>query len=196
MADANDLKLPSLDALQSVEQMELLDVVDSLRACGLSEIVALPQLIVCGDQSSGKSSVLEAISGIPFPRQENMCTRFATEVILRRAKKDVISVSIVPGKDHVQPDYDQLLQFRHELKTKEDFNDLFKLARDAMGLSSTGRSFSNDVLRVEICGPSQPQLTLVDLPGLIVRQNFCTLIYRMFKELRVIRECLESTVVM
>jgi hypothetical protein len=36
-----------------------------------------------------------------------------------------------------------------------------------MGLSSTGKSFSNDVLRVEICGPSQPQLTLVDLPGLI-----------------------------
>ena len=147
--------------------MELLDVVDSLRACGLSEIIVLPQLIVCGDQSSGKSSVLEAISGIPFPREDNLCTRFATEVILRRAPKDEISVSIVPGKDRALIDHDRLTRFYHELKTKDDFSNLFDIARDAMGLSTTGKSFSNDVLRVEFCGPSQPQLTLVDLPGLI-----------------------------
>jgi GTPase SAR1 family protein len=167
MDDSNDLGLPSLQKLQSAEQMELLNVVDSLRACGLSEIVALPQIIVCGDQSSGKSSVLEAISGIPFPRQEVLCTRFATEVILRRAAKDEIKVSIVPGKDRALVDRDRLLRFRRELKTKDDFGGLFKIAGEEMGLSSTGRSFSKDILRVEFCGPSQPQLTLVDLPGLI-----------------------------
>jgi hypothetical protein len=167
MAESDDLGLPSLQKLQSAEQMELLDVVDSLRACGLSEIVALPQLIVCGDQSSGKSSVLEAISGIPFPKQDTLCTRFATEVILRRAAKVEINVSIVPGEDREPIDRDRLLRFRRELKTKDDFGDLFKSARDEMGLSSSGKSFSNDILRVEFCGPSQPQLTLVDLPGLI-----------------------------
>ena len=167
MANSNDLGLPSLQKLQSAEQMELLDVVDSLRACGLSEIVALPQLIVCGDQSSGKSSVLEAMSGIPFPKQETLCTRFATEVILRRATKDEIKVSIVPGEHRVQADRDRLNQFRRELKTKDDFKNLFETATNEMGLSSAGTSFSNDILRVEICGPSQPQLTLVDLPGLI-----------------------------
>ncbi|KAH6721518.1 P-loop containing nucleoside triphosphate hydrolase protein [Leptodontidium sp. MPI-SDFR-AT-0119] len=167
MAESNDLGLPSLQKLQSAEQMELLDVVDSLRACGLSEIVALPQLIVCGDQSSGKSSVLEAISGLPFPKQDTLCTRFATEVILRRADKVEINVSIVPGDDRAMIDRDRLLRFRRELKTKDDFGGLFKGARDEMGLSSSGKSFSNDTLRVEFCGPSQPQLTLVDLPGLI-----------------------------
>jgi hypothetical protein len=167
MAESNDLALPSLQKLQSAEQMELLDVVDSLRACGLSEIVALPQLIVCGDQSSGKSSVLEAISGIPFPKQDTLCTRFATEIILRRAANVEINVSIVPGEDRSLIDRDPLLRFRRELKNKDDFGDLFKSARDEMGLSSSGKSFSNDILRVELCGPSQPQLTLVDLPGLI-----------------------------
>ncbi|KAH8679503.1 P-loop containing nucleoside triphosphate hydrolase protein [Tricladium varicosporioides] len=167
MAESNDLGLPSLQKLQSAEQMDLLNVVDSLRACGLSEIVALPQLIVCGDQSSGKSSVLEAISGIPFPKQDTLCTRFATEVILRRAAKVGIHVSIVLGEDRALIDRDRLLRFRRELKTKDDFGDLFKSARDEMGLSSPGKSFSNDILRVEFCGPSQPQLTLVDLPGLI-----------------------------
>ncbi len=167
MAESNDLGLSSLQTLQSADQMELLDVVDSLRACGLSEIVALPQLIVCGDQSSGKSSVLEAISGIPFLKQETLCTRFATEVILRRAAKVEINVSIVPGKDRARIDRDRLLRFHRELKTNNDFKDLFKSSRDEMGLSSSGKSFSDDILRVEICGPSQPQLTLVDLPGLI-----------------------------
>ena len=167
MAESDELGLPSLQKLQSAEQMKLLDVVDSLRACGLSEIVALPQLIVCGDQSSGKSSVLEAISGIPFPKQDTLCTRFATEVILRRVAKVEINVSIVPSEDRAVLERDRLLQFRRELKTKDDFGDLFKSARDEMGLSSSGKSFSNDILRVEFCGPSQPQLTLVDLPGLI-----------------------------
>lgn len=36
-----------------------------------------------------------------------------------------------------------------------------------MGLTDHGRAFSKDIFRVEILGPSQPQLTLVDLPGLI-----------------------------
>jgi ABC-type molybdenum transport system ATPase subunit/photorepair protein PhrA len=84
-----------MDSLRTTEQIQLLDLVDSLRAEGLSEFTALPQLIVCGDQSSGKSSLLEAISGVPFPRKDNLCTRFATEVILRRASGSEIKVSLV-----------------------------------------------------------------------------------------------------
>jgi GTP1/Obg family GTP-binding protein len=70
----------SLQALQSEDQRKVMDIVDRLRRTGLNGIVELPQLIVCGDQSSGKSSILEAITEIPFPRKENLCTRFATEV--------------------------------------------------------------------------------------------------------------------
>ena len=36
-----------------------------------------------------------------------------------------------------------------------------------MGIGSGAKAFSDDVLRVEISGPEQPHLTLVDLPGLI-----------------------------
>ncbi|KFY08176.1 hypothetical protein V492_06463 [Pseudogymnoascus sp. VKM F-4246] len=166
MGDTADMQLPSLNGLQSGEQMELLNVVDSLRAEGLGEITALPQLIVCGDQSSGKSSVLEAISGIPFPRKENTCTRFATEVILRRSPESKISVSVVPSRDRKLADREKLLKFRHQLSTPDDFPDLFDKAKDAM-LNFPGETFSKDILRIEFCGPSQPQLTLVDLPGLI-----------------------------
>jgi hypothetical protein len=34
-----------------------------------------------------------------------------------------------------------------------------------MGIDGTKKSFSKDVLRVELSGPTQPHLTLVDLPG-------------------------------
>ncbi|KFY24130.1 hypothetical protein V493_05413 [Pseudogymnoascus sp. VKM F-4281 (FW-2241)] len=166
MGDSADMQLPSLKALQTGEQMELLNIVDSLRAEGVGEITALPQLIVCGDQSSGKSSVLEAISGIPFPRKENTCTRFATEVILRRSPDSRISVSVVPSRDRKEADRKKLLKFRHQLSTPDDFPDLFDKAKGAM-LNVQGESFSKDILRIEFCGPTQPQLTLVDLPGLI-----------------------------
>ncbi len=78
--DFDEVTTASLEALQSDEHRKVLDIVDHLRRQGLSGIIELPQLVVCGDQSSGKSSVLEAITEIPFPRNENLCTRFATEV--------------------------------------------------------------------------------------------------------------------
>jgi hypothetical protein len=40
-----------------------------------------------------------------------------------------------------------------------------------MGLSSVGSAFSTDVLRIEIAGPRNPHLTMVDLPGLIHSEN-------------------------
>ncbi|TKA65559.1 hypothetical protein B0A49_06862 [Cryomyces minteri] len=172
MSGTPPVELHSLKSIQTADQIQLLDLVDSLRAQGLSEFTALPQLIVCGDQSSGKSSLLEAISGVPFPKKDNLCTRFATEVILRRASQSGLTVSLVPGKARSPADQERLQQFRYELSSSNDFATLFEQAREAMGLSSVGgNAFSDDILRVEIYGPKQPQLTIVDLPGLIHSHN-------------------------
>ena len=74
----------ALNGLCSKDQLDLLDSVDCLRSQGISHYISLPQIIVCGDQSSGKSSVLEAISGVSFPIKGNLCTRFPTELVLRK----------------------------------------------------------------------------------------------------------------
>jgi hypothetical protein len=79
MAIDPDSVTSSLKALQFADQRKIMHIVDKLRHTGLSGIVELPQLVVCGDQSSGKSSVLEAITEIPFPRKENLCTRFVAK---------------------------------------------------------------------------------------------------------------------
>ena len=67
--------------LQS-EQSELLDVIDQLRTQGVGRLVELPQLIVCGDQSSGKSSVLEAISRVRFPAKDEIGRASCRERVL------------------------------------------------------------------------------------------------------------------
>lgn len=33
-------------------------------------------------------------------------------------------------------------------------------------LSSLQRTFSNDVLRLELCGPTQEHLSIIDIPGI------------------------------
>jgi hypothetical protein len=58
---------------------KILEVMDKLRVFDVEHEFSLPQLVVCGEQSAGKSSVLEAISGIPFPRKGSQCTRFVTQ---------------------------------------------------------------------------------------------------------------------
>ena len=88
-------KLHFMKNLRTIEQIQFLDLIDFLRAEGLSEFTVLFQLIVCEDQSSGKSSLLEAISEVSFSRKDNLCTRFATEVILRRASDSEITVFLI-----------------------------------------------------------------------------------------------------
>lgn len=157
--------------LQSGDHLKLLDEIDKLRSQGISHYISLPQLIVCGDQSSGKSSVLEAISGISFPTKDTLCTRFATEVILRKANAISVSVRIVPSQTRSESECSRLSQFCEILADLKDFQDVVERAKTAMGISTTTSAFSNDVLRVEISGPDRPPLTIVDLPGLIHSEN-------------------------
>jgi hypothetical protein len=62
----------------------LLDKIDKLFACNVGEYIDLPQLVVLGDQSSGKSSVLEGLTRLPFPRDSGLCTKFATQITPQR----------------------------------------------------------------------------------------------------------------
>lgn len=169
MSAGTALEKPIL--LQSKDHGDLLNIIDDLRSQGISHYVDLPQVIVCGDQSSGKSSVLEAVSSIQFPRKDNLCTRFAMEVILRRGPETNANVSIVPGADRSEQEKARLLTFQRQDVKIEEFEALVHDAGSAMGLHCDSRAFSNDILRVEVSGPSQPHLTLVDLPGLFQAGN-------------------------
>ena len=157
--------------LQSKDHGELLDVIDILRSQGISRYISLPQLIVCGDQSSGKSSVLEAVSGVRFPTKDNLCTRFPTELILRRDREESAKVTIVPGAERTEAEKSKLHSFATSITSTNELPAMIDKAKETMGLGTDSKAFSDDVLRVEISGPRQPHLTLVDLPGLIHAEN-------------------------
>ncbi|KAH7154327.1 putative dynamin GTPase [Fusarium sp. MPI-SDFR-AT-0072] len=149
-----------LDQLNTTETKALHDISDSLSACGVGRIVNLPQIIVVGDQSVGKSSVLEAISHVRFPVQGNLCTRFATELIFRRANETRIDVS-VRFEDRSKP----AKRFQRAGFREDDLGDIITEAKECMGFGKAGMEFSKDVLRLEIEGPKMYPLSLVDLPG-------------------------------
>lgn len=85
--------------------------IDELYACGVGEYVDLPQLVVVGDQSSGKSSVLEGLTKVNFPRDSGLCTRFMTQIIFRREAKlrdREISASIIPSSDSILDEQERM----------------------------------------------------------------------------------------
>ncbi|KAK6362559.1 hypothetical protein TWF730_000017 [Orbilia blumenaviensis] len=173
------------DVMGTEKHRRLLDKIDKLRELGVNKILALPQLVVTGDQSSGKSSVLEALTRIPFPRSSGLCTRFATEICLRRSiySKPVI-ITIKPAvprhllseEQRIAIDAFRKLVPEDEL-TSEKFLEVLNEASDVMGVPQPGhrpdtlksdkRGFSDHLLSLELSGPQHAQFSVIDLPGLI-----------------------------
>lgn len=162
----------ALDAQELAnEQVGLLDLIDKLQFAQLDN-VKLPQIVVAGDQSAGKSSVLEAITGTPFPRDAGACTRFATEIRLRRSPETRLDVSIIPDKTRNFRDQEKLRQFGGTVDSTMSFETLMRTAVDLIAPKEIpGRFAARDILVVEKRGPDMPLLTLVDLPGLVRNAN-------------------------
>ncbi|KAI9811530.1 MAG: hypothetical protein M1832_000873 [Thelocarpon impressellum] len=61
----------------------LLEAINDLRRQGVEDLIPpLPKIVVVGDQSTGKSSLIEAISEIKVPRDVGTCTRCPLEINL------------------------------------------------------------------------------------------------------------------
>ncbi|KAI6782831.1 Interferon-induced GTP-binding protein Mx-like protein [Emericellopsis cladophorae] len=149
------------------EQRGLLDLIDKLQFAQLDN-VKLPQIVVVGDQSAGKSSVLEALSGTPFPRDAGACTRFATEIRLRRAKETSLKVSIIPDKKRPFNDQQRMKEWGASVGPDASFEAMMRQATELIAPREIpGRFAARDILVVEKCGPDMPLLTMVDLPGLV-----------------------------
>ncbi|KAG9251626.1 P-loop containing nucleoside triphosphate hydrolase protein [Emericellopsis atlantica] len=168
----------AVDSGGSLGSRTLLDKIDKLRELGIAGQVPLPQMVVVGDQSAGKSSVLESLTGFHLPRSVSLCTRHATEIICRREDSQSVTVSIVPHS----PDPKKLERaqtFRRTLETLQDdgFESIFEEAAEIMGIDlgkdkiKAGSAFSKDVLRVEISGPNEQHLTVIDVPGMFENET-------------------------
>jgi hypothetical protein len=125
----------SLEELQTEEQRLVLDTVARVRKCGLEGTISLPQIVVCGEQSAGKSSVLEALTEIPFPRSDGLCTRYATEISLRNAATNCITIRVIP--DPSRPSSEQVT-IKDFTRTIPNFDDLPAIMDEAKALMGIG----------------------------------------------------------
>ncbi|KAI0156558.1 interferon-induced GTP-binding protein Mx [Xylariaceae sp. FL1272] len=160
-----------LGELQTAKQRRILDAITQLRKCGLDTILSLPQLVVCGDQLAGKSSLLTALTDIPFPKSDNMCTRFATEINLRCEPKEKFTVKVIPPSLELTDDEKNTKPFSTSVSNLNELARIMDAAKATMGIteehSASASAFSKAVLRIDVQGPLRPHLTLVDIPGLI-----------------------------
>ncbi|KAF2728408.1 P-loop containing nucleoside triphosphate hydrolase protein [Polyplosphaeria fusca] len=67
---------------------DLMSTMSELQKLGLGQYdVPVAKCVVCGDQSAGKSSVIEAISGIKVPRAGGTCTRCPMFIELKSSEE-------------------------------------------------------------------------------------------------------------
>ncbi|KAL5559625.1 hypothetical protein UlMin_035836 [Ulmus minor] len=119
--------------------------------------ISLPEVAVVGSQSSGKSSVLEALVGHDFlPRGCNICTRRPLVLMLENRP-------VKPG-DGVK----EWGEFLH-LPGKR-FYDFSKIRREIQieteREAGSNKAVSDKQIRLKICSPNVLNMTLVDLPGI------------------------------
>ncbi|KAJ8352507.1 hypothetical protein SKAU_G00239830 [Synaphobranchus kaupii] len=130
-----------------------IDLIDSLRSLGVEKDLALPAIAVIGDQSSGKSSVLEALSGVALPRGSGIVTRCPLELKMKRLKEEEGWHGRISYNDR-----------NVEIDDPDDVEKMIREAQDEM--AGVGVGISDDLISLEISSPGVPDLTLIDLPGI------------------------------
>lgn len=160
-------------SLQSSKTSKRLNQIDRIRANRVSDHIALPQLVVYKDQSARKSFILKGISGIPFPRQDGLYTRFTTEIILRHEPTDIkTTATIIPHLSRSKEDKRHLNTYRHVLQSFKELPSIIEQAAKLIGVRSIntqaeGTAFTADVLRLKLVRNIGLHLTIIDLPRLI-----------------------------
>jgi hypothetical protein len=83
-------------------------------------------------------------------------------------------VSVVTGTNRTKQERVEPLTFHRLDVNLTEFKTLVHEARDVIELNLDSWAFSTDILRVKLSGPTQPHLTLVNLPGLFRADNKCS----------------------
>ncbi|ESQ29441.1 hypothetical protein EUTSA_v10023322mg [Eutrema salsugineum] len=130
----------------------LLDTVDRLRNLNvMREGIQLPTIVVVGDQSSGKSSVLESLAGISLPRGQGICTRVPLVMRLQRSSSPEPEIWLEFGDKVVHTD-------------EKHIAEAICAATDV--IAGSGKGVSDTTLTLHVKKDGVPDLTMVDLPGI------------------------------
>ena len=132
---------------------KMIEIRNVLQTVGQSNALTLPSIVVIGSQSSGKSSVLEAIVGHEFlPKGSNMVTRRPIELTL-------------VNTPDAKAEYGEFPMLG--LGKITDFSQIQKTLTDLNLAVPAKECISDDPIHLSIYSPNVPDLSLIDLPGYI-----------------------------
>uniref|UniRef100_A0A8C4NJ51 Dynamin-1-like protein n=1 Tax=Eptatretus burgeri TaxID=7764 RepID=A0A8C4NJ51_EPTBU len=131
-----------------------------------AETLQLPQIVVVGVQSSGKSSVLESIVGKDFlPRGTGIVTRRPLVLQLVHVATDERLQTRGEENGVEDEEWAKFLHTKNKIFT--DFADIRQeIANETERITGNNKGISNEAIHLKIFSPHVLSLTLVDLPGL------------------------------
>eukprot|EP00965_Chrysotila_dentata_P086497 2855300-Pleurochrysis_carterae.AAC.1 len=143
--------------MQSGLQQKL-RVIEQIRVMLAGTAVSCPGIVVIGSQNAGKSSLLETISGISFPRGEGLCTRCPT----------VVSLEVDPHLEpHLilatDPGYNSN---RRVLKLSSSQGEVRREIARLMAMMANTGAVTKDPVYIKVVREKGITLTMCDLPGI------------------------------
>ena len=157
----NESYLPATDfeALRETHVRPLMDLNDRINALTMKETkINSTRIVVAGDQSHGKTSLLEALCGINLPRGEGIQTRVPLILQLRQGNEEYAVISILETATKSGPTRERILLHQIESKVREY----------TILAAGPGKGISNTPIQLSVFRNTnnQDNLTLVDLPGI------------------------------
>lgn len=130
----------------------------------------LPEIVVVGDQSSGKSSVLESISRISLPKGEGMVTRCPLKIQLRNTTGEECALIWTGDENESQAVRVDLANISSVIDQKQK------------DMTQVGGKISSEPIYLRINKHNFFDLTLVDLPGLVYVDKLGPLIKGLYEK--------------
>ncbi|KAH6961557.1 Dynamin central region-domain-containing protein [Fusarium avenaceum] len=136
-----------------------------------SDSLDLPQIVVVGSQSAGKSSVLENIVGRDFlPRGAGICTRrpLILQLINVADDESAPDPSSDPYRSPGAARRSEWAEFHHIPNRRfNDFGDVKReIENETSRVAGNNKGINRQPINLKIYSPHVLNLTLVDLPGL------------------------------
>ncbi|KAM4037698.1 dynamin-1-like protein isoform 4-T4 [Anomaloglossus baeobatrachus] len=131
-----------------------------------ADVIQLPQIVVVGTQSSGKSSVLESLVGRDLlPRGTGIVTRRPLILQLVHVSSDDRRKTSGEENGVDAEEWGKFLHTKNKIYT--DFDEIRQeIENETERISGNNKGISSEPIHLKIFSPNVVNLTLVDLPGM------------------------------
>ncbi|KAG8891849.1 hypothetical protein FRC01_014486, partial [Tulasnella sp. 417] len=172
------------------KRRDLLNILKSLHSTGIQNELDLPQIVVIGSQSVGKSSLIESMSGVccytefwdvypPYPRSvdtaevasrywnmHQMPNGMPAPVRGRLVLQDITTIPFGSTLYNAE-DVEKMLRRAQRAILRPDLDPTLFLDDSDLHVFGVPMTFSRNCVCIQVTGPNVPDLYFYDLPGII-----------------------------